>query len=43
MVTFSKAEIQEILAERARAVVLTRKEIKRIELEKVCHVEGEAS
>jgi hypothetical protein len=41
-VTFSKAEIQAILAERARALVLTRKDVKRIELETVAHVEGEA-
>jgi hypothetical protein len=41
-VTFSKAEIQAILAERARALVLTRKDVKRIELEQVAHVEGEA-
>jgi hypothetical protein len=41
-VTFSKAEIQAILAERAKALVLTRKNVKRIELETVAHVEGEA-
>lgn len=32
-VTFSKAEIQAILAERARALVLTRKDVKRVELD----------
>ena len=42
-VTFSKAEIQAILSERARALVLTRKDIKRVELETVAHVEGGAT
>jgi len=41
-VHFSKAEIQAILAERARALVLTRADVKRLELETVAHVEGEA-
>jgi len=41
-VHFSKAEIQAILAERARVLVLTRKDVKRVELEIVKHVEGEA-
>lgn len=41
-VTFSKAEIQAILSERARALVITRKDVKRVELETVAHVEGEA-
>jgi hypothetical protein len=42
-VVFSKAEIQAILSERARALVLTRKDVKRVELETVAHVEGEAT
>jgi hypothetical protein len=42
-VTFSKAEIQAILIERARALVLTRKDVKRVELDMVEHVEGEAT
>jgi hypothetical protein len=41
-VHFSKAEIQAILAERAREIVLSRKENKRVEMEVVKHVEGEA-
>jgi len=41
-VHFSKAEIQAILAERARSLVLTRKDVKCVELEIVKHVEGEA-
>jgi hypothetical protein len=40
-VHFSKAEIQAILAKRARALV-TRKDVKCVELEIVKHVEGEA-
>ena len=42
-VAFSKAEIQAILSERARTLVLTRKDIKRVELETVAHVEGGAT
>jgi hypothetical protein len=42
MVTFSKAEIQEILTERAKALVLTRKDAKRYDGDTVSHVEGEA-
>jgi hypothetical protein len=42
-VTFSKAEIQVILAARARSLVLTRKDVKCVELEQVQHVEGEAT
>ncbi|WLA74192.1 hypothetical protein QIH77_02850 [Bradyrhizobium diazoefficiens] len=41
-VQFSKAEIEAILAERSRALVLSRRDVKRIELEQVQHVEGEA-
>ena len=39
---FSAAEIKAILSERARTLILTRKDVKRIELEQVEHVEGEA-
>lgn len=42
-VTFSKAEIKAILAEKARALVLDRKDGKRVELDMVEHVEGEAT
>jgi hypothetical protein len=42
-VVFAKAEIEELLAERARALVLTRKDLKRVELETVAHVEGAAT
>ena len=41
-VHFHPDEIRAILAERARALVLTRKDVKRVELEQVQHVEGEA-
>jgi hypothetical protein len=41
-VVFSKDEIKAILSERVRALVLTRKDVKRVELETVAHVEGEA-
>jgi hypothetical protein len=41
-VHFSPDEIRAILAERARALVLTPKDVKRVELETVAHVEGEA-
>lgn len=41
-VTFSKDEIKAILSEKARALVLSRREYKHIELEMVEHVEGEA-
>ncbi|MBN9007158.1 MAG: hypothetical protein J0H40_17305 [Rhizobiales bacterium] len=41
-VTFSKAEIQAILAEKARALVLKRRDVNRVELKQVQHVEGEA-
>jgi hypothetical protein len=42
-IAFAKAEIEAILSERARALVLTRKDIKRVELETVAHVEGGAT
>jgi hypothetical protein len=42
-VVFAKAEIEAILSERARALVLTRKDVKRVELETVAHVEGSAT
>lgn len=41
-VTFSRDEIKAILAENARALILSRREHKHIELEMVEHVEGEA-
>jgi hypothetical protein len=41
-VHFHNDEIRAILAERARAIVLSRKDIKRVEMERVAHVEGEA-
>ena len=41
-VVFSKDEIKAILAERARRLVLERKDVKRVEIETVSHVEGEA-
>jgi hypothetical protein len=42
-VVFAKAEIEAILSERARALVLTRKDVKRVELDTVAHVEGAAT
>jgi hypothetical protein len=41
-VHFSREEIKAILSERAKAMVLSRKDIKRVELDVVQHVEGEA-
>jgi hypothetical protein len=41
-VHFSKDEIKAILAERASRLVLSSNEVKRVELEMVEHVEGEA-
>jgi hypothetical protein len=41
-VHFSKAEIEAILSERARKLVLSRPEAKHVDVERVCHVEGEA-
>ena len=42
-VVFAKREIEAILSERARALVLTRKDGTRVELETVAHVEGSAT
>jgi hypothetical protein len=43
IVTFSKNEIRDILSDRARALVLKRKDVNRVELQQVAHVEGEAA
>jgi hypothetical protein len=42
-VAFAKREIEAILSERARALVLRRKDVKRVELQTVAHVEGSAT
>lgn len=39
---FAKAEIEEILRERAKALVLTRKDHEKLDVATVRHVEGEA-
>jgi hypothetical protein len=41
-VHFAKAEIEEILRERAKAVVLSRKDAEKLDVATVRHVEGEA-
>ncbi|OSJ32566.1 hypothetical protein BSZ19_18625 [Bradyrhizobium japonicum] len=41
-VHFAKAEIEEILRERAKALVLTRKDQEKLDVATVRHVEGEA-
>ncbi|PDT86075.1 hypothetical protein CO669_29985 [Bradyrhizobium sp. Y36] len=41
-VHFAKAEIEELLRERAKALVLTRKDSEKLDVATVRHVEGEA-